>query len=1181
MKLKLPLGLLAALLVCLNGVQAATPSTDNPRPTNPDLNTIEVAMDPVFATPENPYHVTITGATGNSSQHLSGVDVTWAQSYDYSDKVILNVGTALTPAKLSIITPEGAEEKTVVTTKTNLFIGCPGWGISTADWKPNTGEVYVGKDATLIVGNDQGADTSTSQLNVGAGGSHSQFGHEGILTVDGGTVKAGVVTAANGYYDLRGTINVKNGGTLTAVYGGGQTGVLTMGYYGESIGTLNVESGSTVTAEYYTAVGLGYGDAVTQYKPGYGYLKVSGESTANLGYLYVGWMNASQGVVSVDDSTVNAWSTYLAYSAGAQATMSLTNGTAADLGDTYIGHTGHGDIKADASSLTAGQVVIGYKEGSSGSLSITNGAKVNSSSQLVAGFNEGSHGDIVVSGQGSVLQPGMESNIYIGNYGTGTLTVSDGAQVFCLLGGVAALTEGSAIHVHDAEIVAGGGVSIQGGAELQVTGAGVVNASLSGVLIGSGSSLTMGSEAPIQGQLMLDGATLQLDGVNTSANVGSLTMGTTGTSTLMVDKMTGLSSGTYTLLTYNATGAATPENQGNLVIGGVAEGGLMEYALDYSNAGALKLTVSVTKTDEDVLVWKEETGKWTNGAEGSAWEAPAITTESGESGVSDFAASKKVIFEGGTAEVKGEVTPYSILVIGEENTTITSSAPDSDTTSPVANKITGENTGLTKDGTGTLTIDVVNEAGGKNIIRDGLVSVTNENGLGKGEYQIEGGELVAQDSTYNQKLTMTGGKMTVKGFGEQAEIGDVQNGSITTTGTDAEGASMTVATVTDSVLTSGAGAITAGELTTGNKLDAGTSIAAQAISGSGNTLIAGESIETGAITGGSNSLEASINIITQSISASSNELKALGYINTSAQSIEGSGNTLLAGAMIETGSITGDGNKLTAGEHILSGDVSGAGNELQAAKYLVLGKVEGEGHSFSVVSADQGGARMLRLARSRSAAAVEEGSISTEAISGSNHVFAAEKTLTLESVAGAGHSFSGNDIVVEGSAEGSGHSFVAINSVSISNSDLTDTSISGTDITYTMSVLQGESSITGTTLDFNGSTIVLSEGNFTFDNKELKVDVLAVENAEGSFTLDISNVESTLRGDDGALAFTTIVFVGTTGFHADNVALTLRGESETIQTMYVCENVFSIPEPTTASLTLLALAALAARRRRK
>ncbi len=417
MKLKLPLALLTALAACMVSAQETTETTY--LHTQIPEGTIPV-YEKAIGTDTEDYTVKIQGNYG-TSWHVNAVELTWSQSHAYESGRPINVGSALTESTVNIVTPEGATEKTVVSTGANLFIGCSGWGVTGSEtYKPMTGIVNVEKGATLIVGLGQNGDSTASQLNVGAGLSHSEYGHEGILNVNGGEVKAGVVNVACGYEDVKGTLNITDGGTVTAVYTGGNTGLFAVGYYTEANGTVNVSGGSTIKAEYYSMVGYGRAEAEGNLGGAVGILNVSENSSVELGsFLFVGREYGSTGEVSVDGSTLTAGTTYLGYGDSTSGKIAVSNGSTATMGDMYMGYQNGSEAEltvSGGSEVTMGQTLVGYYDGSTGKVTV-DGGNLTTGNTWVGG-----------SGNGAlVVDNGGQATLEYLNV-SGSVTVEDGSS---------------------------------------------------------------------------------------------------------------------------------------------------------------------------------------------------------------------------------------------------------------------------------------------------------------------------------------------------------------------------------------------------------------------------------------------------------------------------------------------------------------------------------------------------------------------------------------------------------------------------------------------------------------------------------------------------------------------------------------------------------------------------------
>ncbi len=410
MKLKLPIALLAALFVCMNTVHAEETSGST--------------TTTVYASPENTYMATISGS-GGTSLGVNAANVTWNQSYDFPAGTPISVGSVLAESTLNVVTPEGAKEETVVRTSANMFIGGWGWGVNPSDGlAPNSGTVYVGKNATLEVGS-AASDASTNQLNIGSSSNYAETGVEGTMIVDGGTVRAGNPSVGLSW-NSKGTLKIINGGTLVAENKGNDTGVFAVGYYGNSSGTVIVDESSSLVAEYYTIVGYGRdgkADAT---------LEVNNNSTADFGdYLYVGRENSSTGELKVNGSSVEAGTTYLGYGAGTSGTVSLNDGATSTItGTTNIGYNGgEGSFSVSEGSTATFEeyVMVGGWNGSSGELTVAEGGTVEVQSALYLGYAAGTSGDVAVAGEGSTLA--VAGTNFVGYSGTGTVNISEGADV--------------------------------------------------------------------------------------------------------------------------------------------------------------------------------------------------------------------------------------------------------------------------------------------------------------------------------------------------------------------------------------------------------------------------------------------------------------------------------------------------------------------------------------------------------------------------------------------------------------------------------------------------------------------------------------------------------------------------------------------------------------------------------
>ncbi|RPI64018.1 MAG: PEP-CTERM sorting domain-containing protein [Planctomycetaceae bacterium] len=175
--------------------------------------------------------------------------------------------------------------------------------------------------------------------------------------------------------------------------GGTSSSDIYVGYSG--IGTLGVDAGSTlIRATGY----LGYNSG------SFGTATVTGIGSkwTNNGVLYVG--NSGRGTLAIEDGgQVSNATSYLGYNSGSTGTVTVTGvGSKWTNNDLLIGLSGSGTLNIKAGGRVSN--VTGYLGNSSGSV-----------------------GTATVTGPGSTWT--NSSNLYVGYYGSGKLTVADGGLV--------------------------------------------------------------------------------------------------------------------------------------------------------------------------------------------------------------------------------------------------------------------------------------------------------------------------------------------------------------------------------------------------------------------------------------------------------------------------------------------------------------------------------------------------------------------------------------------------------------------------------------------------------------------------------------------------------------------------------------------------------------------------------
>jgi T5SS/PEP-CTERM-associated repeat protein/autotransporter-associated beta strand protein len=309
-------------------------------------------------------------------------------------------------------------------------------------------------------------------------------------------------------------------GTLTITSGGllaydGAIGYL--GFGAGSSGTIAITGpGSTLTALHTLAVGYA----------GTGTLQVSNGAVVNASDGEVGQVAGSTGTATVDGAG-SSWSNSNLLTVGdaGTGTLTISNGGSASgvNGGITIGAsaTGIGTVivTGAGSTLSTNPALIVGDFGT-GILTIENGATGAISGPITLGNNAGSSGTVTVTGAGSTL--GTFSDLNVGNSGTGTLNVENGAAVTAFDANLG-LFSGSSGTV----TVAGAGSSLTTNSGLYIgySGAGTMAISNGGTVTNSTGFVPIGYNSGASG-------TVTVDGAGSNFNTPSLYVGYLGAGTL-------------------------------------------------------------------------------------------------------------------------------------------------------------------------------------------------------------------------------------------------------------------------------------------------------------------------------------------------------------------------------------------------------------------------------------------------------------------------------------------------------------------------------------------------------------------------------------------------------------------------------------------------------------------------
>jgi T5SS/PEP-CTERM-associated repeat protein len=497
----------------------------------------------------------------------------------------------------------------------------------------NSGDIYVGNfgTGTLTIRNGGAVSNGISFLGLRAGST-------GTATVDGAGSSWANSGTLNVGYGGTGTLTIQNGGAVSNIDG-------VLGNNAGSTGTATVDgTGSTWTNSGDLYVG----------RSGTGTLTIqNGGAVSNAGFGYLGFVAGSTGSATVDGAG-SAWTNSSTLNVGysGAGTLTIQNGGAVSdvTGVLGLGPGSTGSATVDGAGSTwtnSGDFYVGRS--GTGTLTIRNGGNVSNVGIGYLGFTAGTTGTATVDGAGSAWTNSGE--LYVGNFGTGTLTIQSGGKVSDADGYVgnnagsigsatvdgagSAWTNSSTLNVG----VAGTGtLTIQNGGTVSNAGIGLlgVYAGSTGTVTvdGAGSSWTNSGNVYVGilgtgtltirnggaasspgvvtiGELAGSTGTVTVDGAGSSFTNSGLVVGSFGTGTLTIQN--GGKANTYT--SYINTGTTTVNgagsswtNSGNLSVGNSRAG-----TLTIENGGAVS----------NVIGWigvnAGSTGTVTVDGAGSSW----------------------------------------------------------------------------------------------------------------------------------------------------------------------------------------------------------------------------------------------------------------------------------------------------------------------------------------------------------------------------------------------------------------------------------------------------------------------------------------------------------------------------------------------------------------------------------
>jgi len=456
-----------------------------------------------------------------------------------------------------------------------------------SSWSFGMFDLTIGANGTgsLLVSNG-GAISSGN----GAGFLGQAAGANGTLTIDGAgsswTTPSSLFVGVGG----AGTMTISNGGVVITNDG-------TLGVAAGGTGVVTVTGANSTWA---TTGGINVGNA------GSGSLAISnGGAVSSVGGT-VGALANSSGTVAVTGAG-SSWSTGASnLIIGQYGTGSLlvsnggaVNDTSGDLGQ-FAGASGSATVSGTGSTWTNNFLGIG--DAGNGALTISNAGKVTDTIGVI-GAVAGSVGHVTVDSVGSIWTNSL--NLAVGGAGTGSLAISNGATV---LGGSGIAQIGASVGGIGTVTVDGSGSSLSNGGGIYVGDAGTGSLSISnGGNVTAFSGLFIAAQAGSVGTLNIgaDAAsvaaapgTLNAPSIAFGPGAGSITFNHTSANYAFAPAISGVGTinqvaGT-TILTADSSGftGATDVTGGRLAVNGSLAGS----AVTVSGSGVLGGTGTVGNT---------------------------------------------------------------------------------------------------------------------------------------------------------------------------------------------------------------------------------------------------------------------------------------------------------------------------------------------------------------------------------------------------------------------------------------------------------------------------------------------------------------------------------------------------------------------------------------------------------
>ncbi len=562
--------------------------------------------------------------------------------------------------------------------------------------------------------------------------------------------------------------------------------------------------------------------------------------------LFVGNIDGGAGAIELAGGQLSGGLTYLGDNAAGSGNATVTSGTWTHTFDLYVGNGGQGVLGMSGGAISSRAGYIGYLAGSNGSASITGGTWTMTNALIIGYSGTGSfglNGGIISAGNNSAIgstNTGVGTatitsgtlgvtNFTVGDAGKGTLTINGGlvnASSNFIIGskvtGEGKVIVSSGTLNSTSQIFVGGG-SVDHKASLEVSGGRV--ATTSNITVASGTS-SLGEVTVTSGTLSASTLTVGLSGTASMSVSGGVV---SATNSIIGSGTTGNANVTLNGGTWNTTRSMNVGASGTATIaveGGVLTTGTLNVGANTTGHGTVTVSSGTAIVNSTVAIGVDGSG--TVDISGGLVNAKTVTVASGTSDTAfgtgtlrlsgsegsrgilatesigkatNSTGTASVVFDGGIVRAKVQQASFisnfddGELVIEDGGAIIDSNGFNIGITSSLSG--TG---GLTKQGTGALTLSASNSYSGGTVIEAGTVVAGANHALGTGGVTIKSGTLSIQSGVeFTNTVTLEGGSFG-RGIGSGASLANAVDltssiGGVTTAAKIVDGISSTQATL--------------------------------------------------------------------------------------------------------------------------------------------------------------------------------------------------------------------------------------------------------------------------------------------------------------------------------------------------------------------------------------------------